>query len=313
MQKGFASVFLIGIIVIVIAVGAGSYVVIKNRTEDPSVKIDLGSNAENKTDESAPVTEVESAPDTSNKKEQTKTAPITQNNTGAKQESTQTVYWQLTESGWRPSGSPPQCPTPFSIVPPADVSLATSVLYPGQYRGGNLYEPGGGFRFDNSSNDAITIRVPVDSMVVGGARFLIEGEMQYVFDLIAPCGVMFRYDHLFTLTPEFQKIADRFSAAKENDTRTTFLNPQVPVSSGEAMATAVGLRKNSNVFISWGVFDLRQKNKISQENPSWAAAHPDLEHYAACPYDFLSSDIQTIVYALPAADGVAGRISDFCN
>ena len=294
-QKGFSGIFIVIILAVTSVISAGSFYILNRDAPEP-----VGSNYA----VPAPATpQMENISEMVTPKKQT---TVTNN---AKLPSK--TYWQLTGTGWEPVGIPPQCPEPFSIVPPTDVSLVTSVLYPGQIRNGNTYEPGGGFRFDTSPNDVITVRVPEDATVTGGARFLVQGEIQYVFDLIVPCGILFRYDHLLLLSPEFKKIANTFPAPKENDTRTTFLNSPIPVAANDIVATAVGLRNNS--FISWSVFDLRQKNSLAQKNPFWAAEHPTLEHYAVCPYDFLSSDIQKIIYSLPAADSTSGNKSDFCN
>src|ERR1043165_5691959 len=59
------------------------------------------------------------------------------------------VEWHLAEGGdWVPSGEPPPCPSPLVLDTPVDLSLVTSVLYPGQPRG-PAFKPHGGFRFDN--------------------------------------------------------------------------------------------------------------------------------------------------------------------
>src|SRR5262245_7815446 len=59
------------------------------------------------------------------------------------------VEWHLAEGGdWVPSGEPPPCPSPLVLDTPVDISLVTSVLYPGQPRG-TAFKPHGGFRFDN--------------------------------------------------------------------------------------------------------------------------------------------------------------------
>ncbi len=52
------------------------------------------------------------------------------------------VTWTLTQDGWKPSGMLPACPDPL-IKFPVDLSQATSILYPGQYRGQD-YKPHGG-------------------------------------------------------------------------------------------------------------------------------------------------------------------------
>ena len=310
-QKGFALLIVIVIVTLVIGAGISGFLVLREKKIPfPKKNEDITNPIE--PTQSTTQSELKPTSTLSNPNTQVSKDPIAPTEI-KDSDSTVKTYWRLTSDGWKPMGTPPQCPKPFYVVPPADLDLATSVLYPGQYRSGNLYEPGGGFRFDKSSNDAIVIKVPADSTVVGGARFLVQGETQYVFDLMTPCGVLFRYDHLLVLSLKFQKIADMFPPARENDTRTTFLDMPVPVFADELIATAVGLRNNQNVFISWAAFDFREKNAKTREDASWAAEHSSLEHYATCPYDFLLPEEQKEVYALPASDGVAGSTSDFCK
>lgn len=222
-----------------------------------------------------------------------------------------TTYWVQTESGWKAVGTPPSCPEPLELDSITDISKATSVLYPGQMRSVG-YEPTAGFRFDGVSNEEISVRAPIDGEIVYAARFLVGGELQYVFDILSPCGIMNKFDHLLVLPPKLQAIADKLPEPKENDSRSTPVLPPVKVIKGEVLATAIGLRKNNNSFISWTVFDFRQKNKVSK-NPSWASDHPELYHYAICPFPYLPKKDQERIAILPAADYMSGKQSDFCN
>ncbi|MEX1995282.1 MAG: prepilin-type N-terminal cleavage/methylation domain-containing protein, partial [Candidatus Saccharimonadales bacterium] len=54
------------------------------------------------------------------------------------------------------------CPAQPMMTSPADVSLATAVLYPGQTRGSD-YKPHGGLRFDNAKGNKVTVRAPMDA------------------------------------------------------------------------------------------------------------------------------------------------------
>ena len=49
----------------------------------------------------------------------------------------------------------PSCPTPL-LQTPVDLSKVTSILYPGQERGGN-YKAHGGFGFDNATDNLVTV------------------------------------------------------------------------------------------------------------------------------------------------------------
>ena len=223
-----------------------------------------------------------------------------------------TVEWHNTKNGWEPSAIPPACPDPLILVTPTDLTLATSVLYPGQYRGGN-YKPHGGFRYDHSLSNAIVIIAPMDAQVVDGGRYLVDGEIQYTFDFISPCGIWYRFGHLRELSPKFAAMAETFPEAVEGDSRTYGLDAVITVTSEETIATAVGLRSDNNIFMDWGVYDLRSKNRAS-EDVSWAALHSgNQEQHGVCWFDLLSSEDEGIVRSLPPADGVSGAMSDYCS
>ncbi len=223
-----------------------------------------------------------------------------------------------------------KCPDPFVFQLPIDIGKATSVLYPGQIRGGD-YKAHGGFRFDGSRPDEIKVYAPYDAKVIAGARYPANGEIQYTFDFEHSCGIRYRFGHLLTLTPKFQEIADKFPLPVGLDSRTTQVNPPIEVKQGEVIATAVGLTKGGpsvfnglNTFVDWGVYDHRQQNKASQD-PNWVTAHvlddPDWPQYhnsetykyAVCWFDWISEADRMKVLALPSADGEHGKTSDFCN
>ncbi len=227
---------------------------------------------------------------------------------------TEQVTWMPIENGWQASGTLPACPSPV-LKTPTDLTNVTSILYPGQERGGN-YKPHGGFRFDNAKSSTVTVTAPMDAVIVNGSRYLVGGEIQYTFDFIAPCGIMYRLGHLLVLDPKYQKIADTFPAAMEGDSKTTNINPQVSVTAGETIAIAVGVTKGGlNVFFDFGVYDLKTKNQASQD-ATWSAnpAHdPLLAQRALCWFDLLPSVDAAKVKSLPAADGTAGKTSDYCK
>lgn len=211
------------------------------------------------------------------------------------------------------------CPKPFVFQMPADLSKATSILYPGQYRGGN-YKAHGGFRFDGYKPNQITITAPYDAKVIDGARYSVNGEIQYAFDFEHPCGIRYRFMHLLTLTPKFKAIAEKFPLPKEADSKTTEVYPPVEVKQGEVIATAVGLNTGGpealdgfNTFVDWGVYDYRQKNESSKD-PDWVAKHPfEIEQYAVCWFDWISSEDKARVLSLPPSDSQSGDSSDYCK
>lgn len=180
----------------------------------------------------------------------------------------------------------PVCPSPLLASSPFDTSLATTVLYPGQYRGTD-YKPHGGVGF---SRNAIDVKLPLEARLISGSRYTQEGDVQYILDFQNDCGVIYRFDHLLTLAPEFQKIVDTLPPPKPNDTRGTRLkSPVFPA--GTLVATAVGLPSMQNSGIDFGLYDLRQQNAISQ-NAYWRSLHTDeLIHaaYGVCWFTLLPS------------------------
>ena len=202
---------------------------------------------------------------------------------------------------------------------PVDMSKVTSILYPGQNRGGD-YKAHGGFRFDSSRPDEIQVIAPYDAQVIAGARYPVNGEIQYTFDFAHPCGIRYRFGHLLTLTPKFQAIAEKFPLPKDLDSRTTVVDPPVGVKQGEVIATAVGLTKGGpgalggiNTFVDWGVYDYRKKNEASKD-PNWAAGHTsDTYQYAVCWFDWISPEDRAKIIALPSSDSKSGKTSDYCK
>lgn len=224
------------------------------------------------------------------------------------------VGWANDGTKWTATGAPPACPDPLSFPTPVDISKATAVLYPGQTRGGN-YKPHGGFIFTPHTNDSVTISAPLDAKVYKGVRYIESGEVQYMFIFINPCGIMYRFDHLLTLSPAFQKIADTLPQPKENDSQTTVFNPVPSVKASDNVATAVGFKNSGNTSVDFGVYDLRQKNAVSQ-TAAWQQAHPmenEFGAYAICWLDNLSGNAQAAAKALPGGDGKAGKQSDYCK
>ncbi len=212
------------------------------------------------------------------------------------------------------------CPNPFVFQMPVDLTKASSILYPGQYRGGD-YKAHGGFRFDKYRPDEIKVIAPYDAEIIAGARYpATAGEIQYTFDFAHPCGIRYRFGHLLTLTPKFQAIAEKFPMPQGLDSRTTEVRPPIKVKQGEIIATAVGLNKGGpdvfgglNTFVDWGVYDYRNKNESSKD-PNWLSKHPhEIEHYAVCWFDWISPQDKERVLSLPSSDGQSGKSSDIVN
>jgi len=204
--------------------------------------------------------------------------------------------------------SSPSCPTPL-LQTPVDLSKVTSILYPGQERGGN-YKAHGGFGFDNATDNLVTVKIPLNGKISRVVRYREMGEIQYLFEFDGNCGVSFRFDHLRKLTAKFEAVVNAFPI--KEDTRTDLVNPPVAVTVGEVIATEVGFL--NNVSVDFGVYDMRQKNEASK-NPAWASAHSQFpaDSYGICWLNSLPQADSVAVKLLPSRDGQKGKTSDYCK
>lgn len=225
------------------------------------------------------------------------------------------IVWQPQEDGtWKVSGgTEPECRDPIFIQSPTDVSKATAILYPGQTRGGN-YKAHGGFRFDGTASDAVTVKMPFAGTIYRGSQYIEQGETQYLFDVINPCGYMIRFDHLRVLGDAFKAAAAKLPAPTESS-RTENITTDITLKAGDIVATAVGFPKTNNIAFDFGVYDLRQLNQAS-ESAAYRQVHDigkELSWHAVCWFDMLPSADAAKVKALPAGDQASGKTSDYCK
>ncbi len=225
--------------------------------------------------------------------------------------------WEYDGTSWRSGGQKAACKSPFMFTQaPADLTLATHVHYPGQYRGkGGLYKPHGGYRFEGVKNNEVTVVAPYDAFIVRGSRYVEQGEIQYMFDFQLPCGMMYRFDHLYTLTPILESIASQFPEAKVDDSRTTNLTSPVAVKAGTPLATKIGFLKTNNPSFDFGVYDLTKRN-ASSTDAAWLTKHQtelELAGHAICWFDLLPPEDATRTKSLPAGDQLGGKNSDYCK
>lgn len=197
------------------------------------------------------------------------------------------------------SKAQPPCPEPLILQTPVDLNKVTSILYPGQVRGGD-FKPHGGFRFDNSRFNEIVVKAAMDADVADASRYIERGEVQYMFDFQTPCGMRYRFDHLLVLSPKLAKIAEQLPEAKVDDSRTTHIKEEVKVTQGEIIATGVGFR-SGNVFVDFGVYDMRGK------------AFQSPRENAICWFDLLPASDSAKVKSLPPADSKSGSQSTLCK
>jgi len=228
-------------------------------------------------------------------------------NTPQNTESSGVVIWQYRNEKWEPNGKPPACPNPLVLQSPVNLDLVTSVLYPGQNRGGD-FKPHGGFRTDEAT-EPIVVKAPIEGYVWRVAKFTDGAGIHYMFDIQHPCGIMYRLGHLGAVPPKLEAIFDSVPQREFGDSRTTEVEP-VYVNLGETIAT----NTQQGTGFDWGVYDLRNENEASKD-PNFRELHkdePEQAYHALCWLDYLPADQQSIVKSLPAADGISGKNSDYC-
>ena len=221
------------------------------------------------------------------------------------------VSWRFDGSTWTSTGTPPACPTPLTFTTPIDLGRVTSILYPGQSRGGD-YKPHGGFRLDGpGETGVINVVAPMNATITRASQYLGGGELTFLFEFVNDCGIMYRFDHLLGLSPTLQLVASILPPATEGDSRTTDAPPGLTVTAGEVVGTSVGFPVASNIFLDWGVYDLRQPNTPGQ-GAAWRASHPgEFAAWAICWFDNLSPGDAARVRSLPGS-GASGSMSDYC-
>lgn len=230
----------------------------------------------------------------------------------------QPVGWMYDGETWEAHGDVPTCDEPFKVSMPVNEELVTGMLYPGQYRGGQ-FKPHGGFRFDSSAPEDITVYSPADGQVRMAASYLYaEGsDVQYMIDIMTNCGIMYRFDHLHVLSSKLEKVLEHLPSPKPNDSRGHFLSEPLYVEEGEVLAEAVGFgdfNGRPNVFVDFGVYDVRQRNMVSQQ-ASWPAddhGWSELAPYGICWLDYLvPGSLGDRLKTLPT--GKEGRTSVYCT
>ena len=153
----------------------------------------------------------------------------------------------------------------------------------------------------------------MDATITRASQYLSGGELQFLFDFVNDCGIMYRFDHLSGLSAQLQHVASILPPATEGDSRTTEAPPGLTVTAGEIVGTSVGFPVVGNFSFDWGVYDLRQRNTPGQD-AAWRAAHPgDQAAWAICWFDNLSPSDAARVRSLPSADSVSGSMSDYCR
>ena len=191
-----------------------------------------------------------------------------------------------------------------------DIEEVTAALWPGQARG--IYVAHGGFRFDPDQRGEITVRAPFDAHLIQASQCLEGGDKQYLLFFSAPCGFVYRFDHVRTLPPKLAEALKDLPPAVANDSRTTYLNPPLWIEQGEVVGNSVGIFP-ANIFVDFGLYDVRAPNGVVP-NVAWAdlfAPDKEFARYGVCFFDYLPANHADIMRSLPT--GKEGKTSDYCS
>ncbi len=190
------------------------------------------------------------------------------------------------------------CLEPLTFASPIDINNATSVLWPGQVRGGD-YKRHGGFRFDNSVNNEVEVRAPIHARLTAASRYIEMGHVQYLLDFETDCGIRYRFDHLLTLTPKLAATIEKLPKPKLDDSRTSRIHDNVQVETNEVIAVEVGIA--DNVFLDFGVYDSKGMRTFGNpiKNP-------------LCAFEYFSPEDAEKFKLLAARDDQDESTSDIC-
>lgn len=219
------------------------------------------------------------------------------------------VIWSFNEV-WTPSSTPPDCDDPLILDLPVVRSEVSGILWPGQVRGDD-FKSHGGFRYPTTTQKHL-VTAHTDMHLITASSYLSSGIKQYFLVFSSPCGIVYKFDHAFTLGPKLEAINDVLPVPTEGDSRTTFIQPPIKLEKGDVIATEIGI--GSNVFIDYGVHDVRQPNEQSKD-PAWVAQHFNPEEfiiYGVCWLEYISEEDKQYLLDLPIARK-EGETSDYCD
>lgn len=172
-------------------------------------------------------------------------------------------------------------------------------------------------------SESSTVKLPADATLSGMVRYL-EGdpaELQYKVNFEMDCGISFYFDHLRTLSPQLEELANKLPKPELNNTRVNLNNmpPRIQMKAGDIVATATGAHLLQRYGIDFGVVDYRQRNAISK-NQQWASLHNNFkssEWYGVCWLDMLPGNDADTAKRLSAVQADTRRtaklVSDYCE
>jgi hypothetical protein len=241
---------------------------------------------------------------------------------------TQSSLFPTTPLVWQSNGVDSYVPSPSDAVVPdctdvgwqlplRDLSIVEGRLEPGQIRGGD-YKTHGGFRMKTAEVDVLSA---INGAITSVAAYretatgeISGGEVQYFVEIQHPCGIQVRYDHLKVLSASIQQIFTDNKVVVGSDSRTTRIQPPVPIKAGDLIATTVGfVDTGTNYFFDFGAYDLRapQPSKRSAAELKTMGPSGLLGQYGLCWYDLFGAKNATAIRAIPVGSTEQG--SDYCE
>lgn len=218
---------------------------------------------------------------------------------------------------WARDGEPPVCDDPVVIESPVDPSLVQAILYPGQVRGDGPkdFKPHGGFIL-KAGNKSVELRAPMDGYLTAAMKVTDAHGLNIGLTFTTPCGLVFGGGHYGVVPPDLQKVLEVVPLRVFPESQTTQIIPPYPVHKGQVIVTALqtGAPEDRPGF-DWGVADYRQRNAASKD-PRFQSLYgyaPWNTYYGICWLDWLPSDQQSILKALPGGDGKEGKNSEYCH
>ena len=150
------------------------------------------------------------------------------------------------------------------------------------------------FLFLKNKNKPVPVYAPVDSYLILQTRYRIQGlkEVQWRLIFQVGCEIIYRFDHLDTLSDKILKHLGNISVNEDQDAATNVaVNPPLKIVAGEIIAFTQGTPQAG----SWdfGAGDINKNNKLPKRLKKYENAPTGRQYKnAACPYDYYPDEIK---------------------
>ena len=150
------------------------------------------------------------------------------------------------------------------------------------------------FLFLKNKNKPVPVYAPVDSYLILQTRYRMQGlkEVQWRLIFQVGCEIIYRFDHLDTLSDKILKHLDNISVNEDQDAAANVaVNPPLKIVAGEIIAFTQGTPQAG----SWdfGAGDINKNNKLPKRLKKYENAPTGRQYKnAACPYDYYPDEIK---------------------